>query len=200
MTAIHDNDVHNNKNYFFYHRPVDPADPQGDRWQVVNWDIDLCWTTTYRLNRAPDDRLDQDVLAIADFARDYRNRMREIRDLLFNAEQTGLLLDEIAQFVHTPGQTSFVDADKDMWDTNPILTSGYVNSSKAGHNKFWQAVSPRNFANMIGHLKNYVGTRSAWTRSWCHTRTRHTRGSPGGCGSRSSTDGCSRRSSGCGWS
>ena len=58
--------------------------------------------------------------------------MREIRDLLYNSEQTGMLIDEMASFIYTPGQLSWVDADRAMWDYNPIMTSSYVNSSKAG--------------------------------------------------------------------
>ena len=41
----------------------------------------------------------------------------------------------LASFIYQPGQPSFVDADRAMWDYNPILTSGYVNSSKAGHGR-----------------------------------------------------------------
>ncbi len=157
-TAVHDYDIHAGKNYFFYHRPADPLDPDGDRWQVINWDLDLTWTTTYGGGgtRGP---LSDHVLAIPQFALDYRNRTREIMDLLFNTDQAGMVLDEVAQFVHTPGQPSFVDADKAMWDTNPILTSGYVNSSKAGHNRYWQAVAPRSFANMKTHVKNYIDSQ-----------------------------------------
>ncbi len=154
VTAIHDNDIHAGKNYFFYHNPVT------NKWEVKNWDLDLCWTTTYRTNNSPDGPLDQDVLVIQQFARDYRNRMREIRDLMFNPEQTGKLLDETARFVYTPGQPSYVEADRAMWDYNPILTSGYINSSKAGHGKYYEATGQRTFAAMITHVKNYITTRS----------------------------------------
>ena len=33
---------------------------------------------------------------------EYQNRMREIRDLLYNPEQTGMLIDEMASFVYSP--------------------------------------------------------------------------------------------------
>ena len=42
------------------------------------------------------------------------DRMREIRDLLFNPEQTGLMLDEAAGVVYESGRPSFVDADRAM--------------------------------------------------------------------------------------
>ncbi|MFP6873920.1 MAG: lamin tail domain-containing protein [Verrucomicrobiales bacterium] len=164
-TAIHDYDIHAGKNYFYFHRPENPEDPHSGKWQVLNWDLDLTWTTHYGGGgtRGP---LSSRVLNIPHFALGYRNRTREIMDLLFNDEQTGLLLDEIAQFVYTPGRArSFVDADKEMWDTNPILSSSYVNSSKAGHNRYWQEVSPRNFGNMIGHVKDYIASQRSYMRS-----------------------------------
>jgi len=164
-TAIHDYDIHANKNYFYFHRPENPDDPHSGKWQVLNWDLDLTWTTHYGGGgtRGP---LSSYVLSIPEFALGYRNRTREIMDLLFNDEQTGMILDEVAQFVYTPEQeNSFVDADKDMWDTNPILSSGYVNSSKAGHNRYWQEVSPRNFGNMVQHVKAHISSQRSYMRT-----------------------------------
>ena len=69
--------------------------------------------------------------------------LRELRDLLFNSEQVGLMLDEHAGFVDSPaGGASLVDADRAMWDYNPILSRRYVNPSKAGHGRFYQSASP----------------------------------------------------------
>jgi hypothetical protein len=87
--------------------------------------------------------------------------MREILSLLFNEDQTGKILDECARFVHTPGSTSLVDADRAMWDYNPILTSGLVNSSKAGHGRFYQAASPGTFAGMLEHVKSHIADQTA---------------------------------------
>ncbi len=150
--AIHDYDIHAGKNYFYYHNP------ETGKWAVHNWDLDLCWTTTYNGGggRGP---LNQYVFAIPEFVVGYNNRLREIRDLLFNPEQTGMLLDEVAQVVYTPGEQSFVDADRAMWDYNPILTSSYINSSKASHGRYYQAVGSRSFAGMLQYQKNYVAGR-----------------------------------------
>src|SRR5690606_37363440 len=41
MEAIHDYDNHAGKNYFFFNNP------ETSRWSVINWDLDLTWTTTY---------------------------------------------------------------------------------------------------------------------------------------------------------
>lgn len=153
-TAIHDYDIHAGKNYFYFH---DPAD---DKWRVLNWDLDLTWTTTYNGGggRGP---LSDDVLALPNLKRDYQNRMREILSLLFNDDQTGKVLDECARFIYTPGMASLADADRAMWDYNPILTSGYVNSSKAGHGRFYQAASPATFAGMIDHVKGHISDQTA---------------------------------------
>lgn len=157
MMAIHDYDVHAGKNYFFYHNPVT------SRWHVINWDLDLTWTTTYNGGggRGP---LNQHVLdRFSVFRTEYRNRVREVRDLLFNTDQTHQLIDEVAHVVYQPGQASMVDADRAMWDYNPILVSNYINSSKASHGRFYEnAVGGRSFAGMITRVKNYVGSRGSW--------------------------------------
>ena len=157
-SAIHDYDIHAGKNYFFFHNP------ENDLWSVINWDLDLTWTTTYGGGgeRGP---LSNYVLPIEEFGIAHRNRMREIRDLLFNPEQVNWMIDETVQWVHTPGTPSFVDADRAMWDYNPILASSYVNSSKAGHGRYYEAAQQRTFASMIQHVKNYVVSRSAWIDS-----------------------------------
>ncbi|MFO8013188.1 MAG: lamin tail domain-containing protein, partial [Phycisphaerae bacterium] len=152
--AIHDYDMHAGKNYFYYH------DPETDKWRVINWDIDLTWTTTYNGGggQGPlyDDSPYVHLLDLSQLRVAYNNRVREIVDLLFNAEQTGMLLDEIASFVYTPGEASFVDADRAMWDYNPILVSDYVNLSKAGHGRFYGNSPTGDFAGMVQILKDYV--------------------------------------------
>jgi len=158
-TWVHDYDIHAGKNYFFFHNP------ETDKWQVVNWDLDLTWTTPYRSD--PGGPLEDDVLAISEFQLGYRNQVRHLQDLLHNSEQQGMLLDEIAHWVHTPGQPSLVDADRAMWDYNPILTSSYINSSKAGHGRFYDAAtSPSDsFPGMVAKLKSYVAGRASFMTS-----------------------------------
>ena len=111
--------------------------------------------------------LSDDVLAIPEFQLDYRNQVRHLRDLLHNSEQQGMLLDEIAHWVYTPGQNSMVDADRAMWDYNPILTSSYVNSSKAGHGRYYEAATTptRSFAGMVAKLKSYAAGRVGFMTS-----------------------------------
>jgi hypothetical protein len=158
MMAIHDYDKHAGKNYFYFHNP------DTGKWSVHTWDLDLTWTTTYD-GGGGQGPLNSYLFGVPEFNLGYRNRMREIRDLLFNPEQTGMLLDEIARIIYTPGQLSFVDADRAMWDYNPILISGYVNSSKAGQGHYYEATGARNFGAMLALEKNYIVSRSQWIDS-----------------------------------
>jgi hypothetical protein len=161
VEAIHHYDIAGGKNYFYYHNP------ETELWETLPWDIDLTWSNNmYGSGNEP---FESRVLAIPEFAIGYRNRMREIRDLLYNPEQVGLMVNEAASFVYTPGQPSLVDADRAMWDFNPILTSGYVNSSKAGHGRFYAGgggiPATGSYAGMMQRLKNYVVSRGAFIDS-----------------------------------
>ncbi len=154
-TFIHDYDIAFGKNYFFFHNPIT------NKWETKNWDLDLTWTTTYG-GGGETDAWSADILAIPNFARDRRNRMRELRDLLLNPEQTGMILDEVAQFAYTPGLPSYVDADRTMWDYNPILISGNVDANKAGHGRFYEATGARTFAAMLALEKAYIVSRGSF--------------------------------------
>lgn len=159
LLAIHDYDDHAGKNYFYFN------DPETLLWRVFNWDLDLTWTTTYG-GGGGEDPLNRYVLdPFPAFQVEFRNRVRELRDLLFNPDQTGALIDEAAGVVFAPGGPSFVDADRAMWDYNPILVSSYVRPEKAGHGRFYQASPTRDFAGMVKIMKDYVASRGQWLDS-----------------------------------
>lgn len=153
--AIHHYDIAYGKNYYYYHNP------ETGLFQVHPWDLDLTWADNMYGNGQHNILLK--MCRRAPFDVDYRNRMREIMDLLYNPEQAGMLVDEMASVIYQPGQHSFVDADRAMWDYNPILRSRHVNSSKAGHGRFYrEGIGSRTFAGMINHMKDYVKSRGAW--------------------------------------
>lgn len=110
-------------------------------------------------------RFSTTALAIDEFAIDYQNRLVELEDLLYNEEQTGLLIDERASAVYTPGEPSLVDADRMMWDYNPIMTSRFVNPSKSGTGRYYRATPSRDFAGMIQKMKDYVPHRIAFAKN-----------------------------------
>ncbi len=174
-TAIHDYDIHANKNYFYFHRPENPDDPHSGKWQVLNWDLDLTWTTHYGGGgtRGP---LSSYVLSIPEFALGYRNRTREIMDLLFNDEQTGMILDEVAQFVYTPEQeNSFVDAE--MIRDNALAFGLLLNERLGGRSNkpyqpagYWRHLNfpTRRYAHDMGENQYRRALYTHWQRSFLH--------------------------------
>ncbi len=161
VEAIHHYDIDEGagKNYMYYLNPVTGL------WSEHPWDLDLTWADNmYGGGGSP---FKNRVLPQPAFALEYRNRIREIRDLLFNSEQTGLLIDEYAAIIHDPkGGLSFTDADRAQWDYNPIMASGYVNSSKSGQGRYYQwpfePTVTKSFVGTIQLMKNYVKTRGAF--------------------------------------
>jgi hypothetical protein len=157
VEAVHHYDIGAGKNYFYY------LNPETNQWETLPWDMDLTWADN--MFGDGNEPFRSRVLSIAEFALAYRNRLREIRDLLYNPEQTGLVIDEMASLVYTPGQPSLVDADRAMWDYNPILVSPQVNQNKAGHGRFYaggngiQIPAPGGYAGMMQVLRNYVVSR-----------------------------------------
>ena len=109
-TAIRHYDIGAGKNYFFYNNP------ETGKWQPMSWDLDITWQNP--TNTSQGGPFSSHVLAIPEFAQDYRNRMREIRDLMFNSEQVGIMLDETANFIDTPGVNSIAEADGVKWRGN----------------------------------------------------------------------------------
>jgi hypothetical protein len=172
VQGIHHYDIADGKNYFYYHNP------ETNKWEVLPWDLDLTWSDNmYRAGvDGGGDPLRNRVIGAPRSAPtfpalnlEYQNRLREIRDLLFNADQTGAIIDEMAAKVYTPGQPSWVDIDRMMWDYNPTMIDPAkvpVGNDKAGQGRFYAGGGgisippPGGFAGMIQKLKDYVAYRS----------------------------------------
>lgn len=119
-------DVRGGYNHYFYHRSSD------NRWLPLPWDLDMMfiakhhWTTSIGGTSYPgviDAHrciLQQPALAL-----EYRNRAREILDLLASdatpgGGQAGQLIDELAQIVNPSGVPfTWADADAAMWNLHP---------------------------------------------------------------------------------
>ena len=161
VEAIHHGDIGYGKNYYYYHNPVT------NKWQVIPWDTDLTWSDNmYGNGQEP---FLAAVLSRPAFLLEYRNRAREVRDLLYNSEQTGTLIDAWSALVNRDiDGFSFVDADRAMWDYNPIMASAYVNASKAGQGRYYQGgggniiPSPGGFEGMMNKMKAYILTRGSY--------------------------------------
>jgi len=159
------------KNHFFYLNPEPVTNEWGTNnlWWQLPWDLDLTWTCYYS---TPKDPFSQSgILSKSTINTQCRNRVREICDLLFNAEQTDQLIDEFAAVIDDPaGRPSIVDADRAMWDYHWVMGSGaypkYLNrdaSFKAGQGRFYQEAVDRgyqrDFAGMVKVMKDFVVER-----------------------------------------
>src|SRR5207302_4415644 len=71
---------------------------------------------------------------------EFQNRLRELRDLLLNPDQEGQIIDETAAKVYTPGQPSWVDIDRAMWDYNPTMVDRKSTRLNSSHVKISYAV------------------------------------------------------------
>ena len=165
VEGIHHYDIGNGKNYFYF------LNPETARWQVHPWDLDLTWANNMFGNG--NEPFKSRVLTRPVFEQEYQNRLREVRDLLYNNDQGDALLDDIARLVNDPaGGLSFVDADRARWDHNPILDdSVYIDrfsSNKARTGRYYAGnggsiVPPTpDFEGMVQKLKNYIATRGGW--------------------------------------
>lgn len=155
LEAVSHYDVDEGKNYFYFHNPLD------GKWAIWPWDLDLTWADTfYGVGNEPfRDR----VLSQPDFALGYQNELRAVRDLVFNVEQMNLLIDELTAIVDSPaGGVSMVDADRAMWDYNPILESRYVIENRARKGAFYRQTPTRDFAGMVQLMRDWVTKRSVW--------------------------------------
>ena len=155
LELIHHYDIAMGKNYDYY------FNPQTKRWIVIPWDIDLTWADN--MFGTGGEPFKRPVLSKPALHLEYQNRLREIRDLLFNTNQTGALIDEYAAIIADPqGGMSIVDADRAKWDYHPIMNSQYADPRKAGQGLFYRVSPTKNFAGMVQLMKNYVQTRSEY--------------------------------------
>ncbi|HEV8540757.1 MAG TPA: CotH kinase family protein [Verrucomicrobiae bacterium] len=152
LEAIHHYDVVAGKNYDFY------FNPESAKWCVIPWDIDLSWGDHMYGNGV--EPFQYPVLSRGPFRLEYENRLREIRDLLFNPDETDRLIDECAAIIARPGQLSIVDADRAKWDFHPIMRSRYAMGGKAGQGLFYQDSPTGDFTGMVRQMKEYVRRRA----------------------------------------
>jgi hypothetical protein len=155
LECIHHYDINGGKNYDYY------FNPESKKWQVIPWDLDLTWAD--HMYGTGDEPFNSRVLVIPKLKIEYQNRLREIRDLLYNPEQTGALIDERAAIIYDPKAKTpqIVEADRRKWDYHPALAGG----GQAGHGLYYQAAATKDFPGMIKLMKDYVKSRGAWVDS-----------------------------------
>jgi hypothetical protein len=155
VQAIHHYDICYQKNYFYYLNPLTGV------WSVLPWDLDLTWADNmFDAGCGGVDEFKNRVLNRPAFKVEWQNRIREVRDLLFNTDQAWQLIDEYAAVIRDPaGGPSFVEADRAQWDYNPIMISQWVNPSKSGQGRFYQKAATKDFPGMVKLMKDYVVRR-----------------------------------------
>ncbi len=156
LECIHHYDIDSGKNYFYY------LNPASGRWSVVPWDIDLSWGD-HMFGGGHEPFYRAGALSNPTLRREYQERLAELRDLLFNPEQIGRLIDEHAAMISDPGgKPSLVDADRAKWDFHPVMSSRYVMGSKAGQGLFYFGDSRNDFRTMVESMKDYAAKRAKW--------------------------------------
>lgn len=147
LEGIHHGDVGYGKNYFFY------LNPETHIWFQLPWDIDLTWANNMFGNGEDPFKGRGRIFSHAALRLAYDNRLREFHDLLYNGDQMGQLIDEFAAIIDDPADgLSMVDADRAMWDYNPLMASG----GKAGQGRFYQRAGTKDFPGMVQIMKDYV--------------------------------------------
>ena len=148
VEGIHHYDIAYGKNYFYYHNP------ETGKFQVHPWDLDLTWANNMYGNGNHDFK--NKVANNSAFRTDYRNRVREIMDLIYNEDEGYKLIDEMVHDVWSPEGPTLVDADRRLWDNHPRLNH---------KDRYYDIASTRDFAGMIQVLKKYIVSRGNWMRS-----------------------------------
>ncbi|HTH49115.1 MAG TPA: lamin tail domain-containing protein, partial [Candidatus Limnocylindria bacterium] len=169
IQSIHHFDIADGKNYFYYHNS------ETGLWQPQPWDLDLTWADNmYRAGTSGgDEPFKSRVLAnfsvtaptYPNISLEFRNRVRELRDLLINADQAGAVIDEQMRIIHGTNALSITDADRAQWDYNPVMTNtAIILAEKAGWGLFYQfpqeAGTPKTFFGAVQVMKNYLNRRA----------------------------------------
>lgn len=158
-------DLRGGYNHYFYHRSSD------NRWVPIPWDLDMMyiakshWTTSINGISYPGViHAHKALLQHPALALEYRNRAREILDLMASDRsagggQIGQLIDEFARIVHPPGETmTWANADAAMWNLHP-RTQGSDSSANGQTNHLG------NFFRTIFTDSRMGGGWNRWLRS-----------------------------------
>jgi hypothetical protein len=171
VEGVHQGDIGYGKNWFFY------LNPETNKWSMLPWDVDLTWADSMYGNGEDVFKNQGSIFSNSNILIEYQNRMREFLDLLYNTDQLYQVLDDLANIIDPPtGGPTFVDADRAMWDYNPLLrsSSGYVHSNKGGQGRFYAGnpsrginiPSPGGFRGMVQLMKDYVVYATNNNRYW----------------------------------
>ena len=124
-------DIRIGYNHYFYHEPTE------DKWHVMPWDLDMMYIA--ETHQAGVIRQQNSINSHSQLALEFRNRSREILDLVASDDSTtggqiGQLIDEYTQIVNPTGQAqTWADIDAFMWNRHP-RTRGSLGSTSGQSN------------------------------------------------------------------
>jgi hypothetical protein len=134
-----------NRNSYIYHNPVT------NKWSMLPWDVDLVYEYATHYTNNENFRY---VLEHSEANIDFKNRARELQDLLFNGEQASQLIDEIASIVSSPTTTrKFIEANQARWEYDPYVVSR--NRDGLFYISSWWAPD-HDFPAVIQYMKDYI--------------------------------------------
>ncbi len=157
---VNNMDLRDGWNHCQYHNPVT------NLWTAMPWDLDMLYMPVTHWSGVIN--LQNSILQHAELMTEYRNRGRELKDLLFTDDQLGGLIDEQAAFVGQPplgGALSFAQLDQAMWNYHPRTTTNHrgafyrspASTTFQGGTVTRSLVSP-DHAGMVRWLKDFTLT------------------------------------------
>ncbi len=151
VDAIHHTDISAGKNYYYY------RNPQTNLWEVFPWDLDLVFDVPY--DAGQHEFVSRILGTYPDpFGVEYKNRLREILQLIYTPEHIFPIVDEWRNLI-----IEMTEADRDRWDRMP-LPSPYPFQGQLEQSP-WQNL----FATLdvrIAGLKNWIVSRRATMIGW----------------------------------
>lgn len=162
-------DVRPGDNYRYYHRTSD------NRWEILAYDLDMQFIAAHHWGGTMDGVVVagqphsiRAVMRHPNLARKYRNRCRELMDLLASdgaadGGQIGQLLQEYAAMVHPAGESAtWAWLDASLWNLNPKTKdwSGGITGQYSHTGNFFRAL----FYDSRGDAGGTVRTAS-WVRT-----------------------------------
>jgi len=151
VDAIHHTDIHAGKNYYYY------RNPQTGLWEVFPWDLDLTFDVPYGGGNGP--FVDRILGTYPDiFGVEYRNRLREILQLIYTPEHIFPIIDEWRELI-----IEMTEADRDRWDQMP-LPNPYPFQGQLEQTPWQNLFRPLDVR--IAGLKSWINNQRATMLGW----------------------------------
>ncbi|MDP2895061.1 MAG: lamin tail domain-containing protein [bacterium] len=151
VDAVHHTDIPAGKNYFYY------RNPQTRLWEVFPWDLDLTFDVPYGGGEGP---FVSRILGTypEPFGVEYKNRLREILQLIYTEEHIFPIVDEWRNLI-----IEMAEADRDRWDQMP-LPAPYPFQGRLEQTPWQNLFQTLDFR--IAGLKSWIQSRRNTMWSW----------------------------------